>query len=88
MKAIPNGLFKRLAKLTSISNNMMDNNINEMYPDHMKALKIAGLTPKKFPTFREIYNKLKKTNYKKKRRRKTRRNQELHIFVLEFVKLG
>ena len=47
MRAIPYGLFKRLAKLTSINKRNINKKINELYPNHTKALKVAGLTPKK-----------------------------------------
>ena len=57
MKAIPFGLFKRLTKLTSINKRIMNKKINELYPDHAEALKIAGLAPKKFPTIRNINTK-------------------------------
>ena len=49
LKAIPFGIFGRLAKLASPSKKKLNTKINELYPDHAKALKIAGLEPKKYP---------------------------------------
>lgn len=71
MKAIPYRLFKRLAKLTSINKRNINRKIDDLCPDHAKALKIAGLSPKKFPpSLREILklkSKSKKKNKKKNR---------------------
>ena len=40
--------------------------IDETYPHHARALKIAGIAPKKFPTFKELEN-LRTTTMKEKR---------------------
>ena len=55
MKAIPFGLFKRLAKLTSINKRIMNQKIDKLYPDHEKAFKIAGLAPK-IPKYKRNIN--------------------------------
>ena len=50
--AIPNKVLGRLSKLMS-KNNKMDKTttIDNIYPHHAAALKIAGIAPKMFPTF-------------------------------------
>ena len=42
IRAIPCGLFKRLAKLTSTTRRKLETTIDDLYPEHTKALKIAG----------------------------------------------
>ena len=54
LKAIPNGVFKRLAKLTSKSESKLNSTIDSLYPNHAKALQIAELAPSSFPTMKEI----------------------------------
>ena len=88
-KAIPHGLFKRLAKLTSINKRIVNRRIDELYPDHAEALKIAGLSPKKFPSPKEIsFNVNNDVNLNPNPKQKTKRKIELLIFALASVKLG
>ena len=54
-EAIPNGVIKILAKITSITEDNSSMSINERYPGHMKALAKAGLNMKNFPTFKELW---------------------------------
>ena len=68
---------------------MINNDINDTYPNHAEALRIAGLNPKQFPTFKETSMKLNKTNNKKKKRRKRKtKNLDQLIFALESAKPG
>ena len=53
-KAIPRGVLLRLSNLTSKSNKLENTTIDKVYPLHSKALEIAGLAPKKPPTFLEL----------------------------------
>ena len=53
-RAIPAGVINRLSKLTSINKARQNTTIDKAYPHHAKALQIAGIAPKKFPTFQEI----------------------------------
>lgn len=53
LKAIPNRIFGRLAKLTSTLRSKFDTTIDELHPDHTKALEVAGLAPKKYPSWKE-----------------------------------
>jgi hypothetical protein len=50
-KAIPNGVLGRLNKLTSRSKELENVTIDKIYPHHAKALQIARIAPKIFPTF-------------------------------------
>ena len=52
-RAIPLGVFKRLSKLTTITNANRHKTINEIYPDHAAALRTAGLVID-FPTLNEL----------------------------------
>ena len=70
MKAIPNGLFKRLAKLTSVNDETTNYNIDDMCPAHAEALRIAGLTPKQFPTFKETSMNVEQDKQQKQKRGK------------------
>ena len=52
-KAIPKSTIKRLAQLTSLTSENEHKTIDELYPDHARALRYAKLAPKKFPTLKE-----------------------------------
>ena len=53
-KAIPSGVIRRLTSLTSMTEENADKRINELYPEHAKALENAKLTtPEEYPTLRE-----------------------------------
>ena len=79
-RAIPNGVLGRLSKLTSRSKKLDDTPIDEIYPHHAKALKIAKIAPEKFPTFKEIetlrnqYSKDKKLKLKRAKEKKRKRD--------------
>ena len=45
-QAIQSGVLNRLSKLTSKSKVLEDIKIDTIYPDHAKALQIAGIAPK------------------------------------------
>ena len=72
MKAIPFDLFKRLTKLTSIDKRILDSEINKMHPNHAKALKVGGLSSKKFPKIEQILSEI--GNEKSKKDKKKNRN--------------
>ena len=69
MKAIPNGVFKQLAKLTSATRSNRKKRINILYPHHIEALEKANLTPKEFPTMSEILKEIRNSKEKKKKKR-------------------
>ena len=80
MKAIPSGVIKRLAKLTSREGNLkakMDN----LYPNHAEALRKAGLAPKEFPTLEEVGSNSKSSEEIKKKRRLRKFTRQIFFCV-------
>ena len=58
-KSIPHGVIKRLATVTSLTQETKDNTINKLYPAYTKALELAGLpTTKNYPTLHDAIRKL------------------------------
>jgi len=47
---IPEGVFTRLARLTTVTDETMNLGLDVLYPHHTSALQQAGLAPKRFPT--------------------------------------
>ena len=85
-RAIPTGVLNRLGKLTSTSKTLEDVRIDTVYPHHAKALRIAGIAPKTFPTFKEIedlYNLQTKETKDELKREKERRRKRQIFFVSE-----
>lgn len=85
-KAIPSRVLERLGELTSKSKTLEKVRIDKMYPLHCQALKVAGLSPKEFPTFLELENsKCKEPQQKKREKRKIERENGIdrHSFALE-----
>jgi len=84
-KAIPKGVLNRLSKLTSKSKKLERKTIDEIYPLHTKALQIAGLAPKKFPTFLELENirnkELSKEFLREKKEKKKKRNRQTFFCI-------
>ena len=60
-KAIPDGVYKRLAKPTTVTDENKDKKLDELYPDHFKALKHADLVTEKILTLEEELLKVKTT---------------------------
>jgi len=52
-KAIPSGVYKRLSKLTTVADANKDLPLDQLYPQHLKALHHAGLVTNKIPTLTE-----------------------------------
>jgi len=52
-KAIPQGVYQRLAKLTTITEENKNLTLKEIYPKHFKALEHAGLVKGKIPTLQD-----------------------------------
>ena len=52
-KAIPSGVYKRLSKLTTVTETNKNLPLDKIYPQHFKALQSAGLVTKKVPTLTE-----------------------------------
>jgi hypothetical protein len=53
-KAITKGVFSQLESLTSLTNESRYKSIKDLYPQHHRALKLAGLVPKYIPTLHEV----------------------------------
>ncbi len=53
-KAIPRGVFKRLAKLTTKTPENANTLLDQLYPQHAKTLKSANLNPPKYPSINEV----------------------------------
>ena len=76
-KAIPDGVFKRLSRLTSKEESVENLRVDQLYPDHAQALKNAKLYKKShFPTMKELWDKdrenSKRISMEKKRTKDTR----------------
>ena len=56
--AIPSGVVRRLALLTTRTNESEDIRMDELYPLHAKALRAANLAPAIFPTHGKILDSL------------------------------
>ena len=56
--AIPSGVVRRLALLMMRMNELEDIRMDELYPLHAKALRVANLAPPIFPTHGEILDSL------------------------------
>jgi len=57
--AIPNGVFIRLARLTTMTNSNRDQRLDVLYPVNATALRKAGLAPRVFPTLEEAMKLVK-----------------------------
>ena len=55
LRAIPSGVFNRLAKLTSLKPSLHSEGVDKFYPDHANALRKAGLAPPYFPTMGDLW---------------------------------
>ena len=79
-KAIPRGVFKRLAKLTTKTPKNANTPLDQLYPRHAKTLKNANLHPPKYPSINEVNEetetrkKLKEAKFEKSYHRKTPRD--------------
>ena len=78
-RAIQSGVLNRLSSLTSASKRLENVTLDTIYPHHAKALTIAGIAPKKFPTFKELETlrnlktKEEREELKKEKNRKRKR---------------
>jgi hypothetical protein len=70
-KAIPAGVFNRLTKLTYMDDTNADKSLEELYPNHFKALRKANLISAKVSTLREEMVKVKEKIANKRDKPKT-----------------
>ena len=88
-KAIPSGIFYRLAKITSRTRKNAQLKIDWRYQGHAKALSKAGLSPKVYPTLNEIWKKADapKINNVAKRERRSGGRERTTYFCVGFSKI-
>ena len=55
LRAIPSGVLNRLAKLTLRKPSIHSEAVDKIYPNHVKALRKAGLTPPNFPKMGDLW---------------------------------
>ena len=59
--AIPQGVLGRLAKLTTPTQESKNRRLDKLYPEHAKALRRAGLAPRRFPRLNDELMRLDAT---------------------------
>jgi len=72
-KAIYTGIEGQFAKLTTLDNDTKDVPLDILYPEHAKALKIAGLAPSTYRMLGEIMNCKNDINAKSEKKEKKKR---------------
>ena len=56
LRAIPSGVFNRLAKLTSRKSSLHSEGVDKVYPDHVNALCKVGIAPPALRTIGDLWN--------------------------------
>eukprot|EP00957_Ditylum_brightwellii_P024906 1883383-Ditylum_brightwellii.AAC.1 len=69
------GVYTRLSRLTSYSDSTAKKLIDELYPDHAAALKVADLVKDKVPKFGEILKDLANIAATEEKKKKQKDNQ-------------
>ena len=62
IRAVPCRVFNCLAKLTSCTRKSMNSKMDELYPDHCRALEKAGLLPADIPKLKDILGEIKESD--------------------------
>ena len=57
LRAIPSGFLNLLDKLTSRKPSIHSERVDKIYPNHINALRKAGLTPHNFLTMGDLWSK-------------------------------
>ena len=57
LRAIQSGVLNLIAKLTSRKPSIHSEGVDKIYPDHVNALRKAGLALPNFPTMRDLWSK-------------------------------
>ena len=78
-KSISRGVLKRLAKLTTMTEENQMNLLDKLYPHHFHMLKIASLTPSKIPTLKEQLKNNKTDEIKKMKKNKDKKPDNRHV---------
>ena len=82
-KSIANGVFTRLARLTSKIVANQEARIDEIYPDHAEALFIAELAPPTdFPTFKDLWDDDEKRRNAPTKTKRSKWDQRSVYFVI------
>ena len=68
-KSISKGVFTRLIRLTSVTDENKKLTLDKIYPEHTKALQAAGLITREFPTLEDL-------QLKEEERRKNSENEK------------
>ena len=85
LRAIPEGVFNRLGKLTTLTDETKDLPIDRIYPRHVHKLQQAGLIdPTATPTMKDVQElaKIKPSPEHKKIKQKEQRMWERKIFFV------
>jgi hypothetical protein len=90
-KAIPHGVYQRLAKLTTMTKENRNLSLKAIYPKHFEALKHAGLVQGRVPTLKHAKRniaRLKKLSEKNKpaKEKKANERQRAVYFCVGFSK--
>jgi hypothetical protein len=75
-KAIPKGVYQRLAKLTSMTEENENLTLDAIYPRHFKALEHAGLVEGIIPTLKEQKMKIEEMKKQSKKSESTKAKQK------------
>ena len=80
-KAITTGVYKRLASLTTVTNENKNSTLEQLYPKHFEALKKANLITSKVPTLEEELSKIEKPSDALKNTRDKDRKRSIYFWV-------
>ena len=82
LRTIHSGVLNRLAKLTSRKPSIRSEGVEKIYPDHMNALRKAGLAPSDFPTMADLWSKQnEKVGIEKEPDVNKKKNRNVYFFV-------
>ena len=92
IRAVRQGVFNRLVKLTSTTRSTLSSRMNTLYPDHCRALAVAGLLPDEVPTMNEVMRendgKKPSSNPKKSKSRPNAKRQTFFCVGMSHVWKG
>ena len=85
-RAIPSGVFGRLAKLTTVKLDNMDKTMEELYPKHIEVLRKAELITGPTPTLKQVlsHTEPKRLIDKREARQKERERKRAVFFCVGF----
>ena len=80
IRAIPQGVFNRLAKLTSNTCANTNQRMTDLYPIHGRALGAAGILPDEIPRLGDVLGEMKESTNKPRNCQKSLRNRKRQSF--------